>query len=122
MATIKVVLTELPNAGEGKAWVASWPNMQNTDVGEVIEAWEFFDRSLQVSGTFGAGGSCALKGSNDKTNFVALTDPQGVAIAVTTAGIKAVTEVARQVRPEITAGDGTTSLTVTMFLRRTKMP
>lgn len=122
MATIKVTLTELEKPGQGQAWIASWPLMLNGDVGETVDLANYADRSIQVEGTFGAGGSCAIEGTNDTANFRTLNDPQGTALAITAAGIKSVTEVSRQMRPHVTAGDGTTSLTVTAFLRRTKQP
>lgn len=79
----------------------------------------FSDRSIVVTGTFGAGGTVVWEGSNDGTNYVTLTDPQGNALSITSAGIKAVTEAVIFARPRVTAGDGTTSLTVSAFARRT---
>lgn len=120
MATKSVTITEIPNAGSSQAFVASWANMANGDDGEPVELPDYADRSVQVEGTFGTGGSCAVQGTNDSANYRALTDPQGVTIGVTAAGIKQVAEMTRKVRPKITAGDGSTSLTVTMFFRRTR--
>jgi len=76
------------------------------------------DRSVQVTGTFGAGGNLRIEGSNDGTNYSALTDPQGNALDFTATKIEGVLELTRYIRPRATAGDGTTSLTVTMILRR----
>lgn len=101
-------------------FIITWPTMANGDVGQAIPKnfSAFVDRTFQVEGTFGAGGSVAVQGSNDSTNFRALTDPQGVVIAVTAVGIKQVTEACANMRPAVTAGDGTTSVTVTAFIRR----
>lgn len=96
----------------------TWTGLLNTDTGSVVDRVEFADRSVQVIGTFGAGGSCRIEGSNDGTNWAALTDPQGNDLNITAAKIEAVTENALYVRPNITAGDGTTNLSVIIVGRR----
>lgn len=116
MATKPVTLTELPNAG-GNAWVARW-TLANGDVGEAIGMEGWSDRSVQVEGTFGSGGSCSLKGANDATLYQILRDPASSALTFTAAGLKQVLESTRVIRPECTAGDGTTSLTVSVLLTR----
>jgi hypothetical protein len=112
-----------PNSGGIDAIVVAWGPMANGDTGKPISRPDFSDRSVQVEGTFGAGGSVALEGSNDSTtgldgNFRPLSDLQGTAIAITTAGFKQVTEATAWIRPNVTAGDGTTALTVSALLRR----
>lgn len=98
--------------------VFTWAAMANGDTGGPIEAAEFADRTMQFTGTFGAGGSVSGQGSNDGTNYATLADPQGNALTATAAKIEQVLECVRYLRPNVTAGDGTTSLTVTMFARR----
>jgi hypothetical protein len=86
------------------------------DDGAPVELSDYADRSIQVQGTIGAAGSCRIEGSNDGTNYVVLTDPQGTALNVVAAGvIEQVQEMTRYIRPRITAGDGTTNLTVTFY-------
>ena len=80
----------------------------------------FADKSIQLTGTFGAAGAVLIEGSNDGTNYSLLTNAQGAALPTTSAGLAAITEAVIFVRPRITAGDGTTSLTVTMFFRQTQ--
>lgn len=87
--------------------------------GGVQDLAGFSDRSIIVTGTFGAGGTVLWEGSNDGVTYVTLTDPQGNTLSITTAGAKAVTEAVIFARPRITAGDGTTSLSVAAFCRRT---
>lgn len=117
MATIAPVATII--AQDGSAYNISWPLLTTTNTdGAPISAVEFADRAVQVSGTFGAGGSITLQGSNDGTNWYPLTRPAGTAITLTAAGIAAVTELTQWVRPLVTAGDGTTSLTATLVARR----
>lgn len=70
--------------------------------------------SFDVSGTFGAGGSVAVEGSNDPTNpasWGALHNDAGTAIAITVAGVHRPVEKVYAARLRVTAGDGTTSLT-----------
>lgn len=97
----------------------TWTGLLNGDTGEPVECSEFGDRSFQATGTFGAGGSIQPQGSNDSTNYVQLKDPTSTALAHTSAGLKQILEATRMVRPSVTAGDGTTSLTATLFARRT---
>jgi len=99
-----------------------WTGLLNGDVGDGVEYNQYGDRSVQVTGTFGAGGSVSLKGSNDGgTTWVVLTDPQGNALTFTAAGLEAVSEFTQLIRPEVTAGDGTTSLTVNVFVASSGM-
>lgn len=105
-------------AGYRNAELITWTPLANGDTGSPVIEAEFSDRTVQVTGTFGVGGSVTLEGSNDGVNFVALTDPQGNAITKTAAAIEAVQEGPKYMRPNVTAGDGTTALTVTIFARR----
>lgn len=119
MATRNYTPTEIREFGAG-AHVIVWTGLTfaTTDDGQPLQMPGSADRSIQVTGTFGASGNCRIEGSNDGTNYVALTDPQGNALNLTAAGIEAVQEITRFIRPRITAGDGTTNLTVTMLVRK----
>jgi hypothetical protein len=99
----------------------TWASLTNggPDSGQPVQRPAMVDRSVQVTGTFGAGGTVVFEGSNDGLNYYTLSNPQNVAISVTTAGITQVTEATAWMRPRITGGDGTTSLTVTVCARRT---
>ena len=99
--------------------VLTWENLANGDSGETVEMPGSADRSIQFTGTFGTGGSIRIEGSNDGTNFVVLTDPQGNDIIKTAAGLEAITEITRYIRPRVTAGDGTTNLTAVLFMKTT---
>ena len=76
------------------------------------------DRTIQVTGTFGAGGTVHVQGSNDGSNWFQLKDPSNTAIAFTAAGLRAILESPLYVRPYINAGDGTTSITAILAVRR----
>jgi len=97
----------------------TWTGLLNGDTGTPVEVPGHADKTAQIEGTFGAGGTCVIQGSNDGTNYQSLTDPQGNAISKTAAAIEMVEEHTRYIRPNITAGDGTTSLTVTLMAKRT---
>lgn len=119
MATSTASVTPISYANGEKAHVVTWSALANGDDGSAIELFGSSDRSIQVTGTFGAGGSVRLQGSNDGSNWAALTDPQGNDLNITSAKIEAITEITRYIRPLVTAGDGTTSLVVTVFARKT---
>lgn len=101
------------------AAVFAWTGLDLDDSGIAIQCVDYVDRTVAITGTFGAGGSVTLQGSNDNTNWFALTDPQGNAITKTAAALELVMEAPLYIRPLVTAGDGTTNLTVTLLCRRT---
>lgn len=76
------------------------------------------DRTVQVTGTFGSGGTVVIEGTLDGTNFATLKDAGGTALSITAAGVRSVLENVLAIRPRVTAGDGTTSLTVTLCVRK----
>lgn len=117
MAT-KTATVENGIPGDDAVVRITWANMANGDDGTPVQHIQWADRSLQVVGTFGAGGNLRWEGSNDGTNYATLTDPQGNALDITTAKIEQISEITAKARPRVTAGDGTTSLTVTLLLRR----
>lgn len=92
-----------------------WTPLTTTDTdGEPYSGQCDDIRCVQVTGTFGAGGSVSLQGSLEATpsNWAILTDPQGNALTFTATRIERVEENILHFRPFVTAGDGTTSLTV----------
>ena len=80
-------------------------------------AAQFNDKCVQVNGTFGASGSVSIQGSNDNVNWFALHDPAGAALTILAAGLKEILENPLYIRPNVTVGDGTTALTVTLVQR-----
>lgn len=107
-----------PN-GDKSVIKVSWALMALNDTGAPFNFTAWVDRSVQVTGTFGAAGNMRWQGSNDGgANYAVLSDPQGTALNLTAANFKQVTEIAEMQRPNITGGDGTTSLTVTLIARR----
>lgn len=117
MAVVTPTLTYYPR-GQSNTVVAVWANMANGDTGGPVELPEFPDKSFQTGGTFSVGGSVTIEGSNDGSTYIALTDPQGNAITKTAAALEVAEESTRYTRPNVTAGDGSTAITVTMVARR----
>lgn len=113
MATRNYAVTEVP----GEGFLVTWAGLLNGDDGQPYNGHGLGDRSVQFVGTFGAGGTIVFEGSNDAATYASLTDPQGNAISKTATGIEQVMEAARQVRPRVTAGDGTTTLNAYLFIR-----
>jgi hypothetical protein len=98
--------------------LVTWTGLLNGDDGAPVELPTHSDRSIQVVGTFGVGGTAVLEGSNNGTDWAPLSTPASVALSLTAPGLKAVLELPRYVRPRVTAGDGTTSLAATLLVRR----
>lgn len=87
--------------------------------GEYVSIPEYADKTVHVYGTFGSG-TLALQGTNEDgtpANPISLTDPQGNAIELTAAGIKAVTENPLKARPLLTGSTGA-SVTVLLVCRK----
>lgn len=101
-----------------RVFVYKWLDIPNGNQGDSLGFATYQDRSVQVVGTFGAGGSVSIKGSNDGgTTWAILTDPLGNALTFTAAGLKQIVELTDLIRPEVTAGDGTTAIDVWLLAR-----
>lgn len=114
MATISNTKTA---TGNTRSIVVNWSGMANGDDGEPILFSQYVDKSVQVVGTFGVGGSLRLEGTNNGTDWAVLTDPQGNDLNIMTAKIEQIMEACWKVRPRVTAGDGTTSLAVHLMIK-----
>ena len=75
--------------------------------------------TFQITGTFGVGGTCVIEGSNDGVTYFTLNDQANAALSITTAALKTVRDTPFWIRPRVTAGDGTTSLTVVASFQKT---
>ena len=114
--------TEVRTDTTKRATSKKWTGLANGDTGAPLAWPPGSDKTVQVRGTFGTGGHCKIEGSLDGTNYYVLTDPTGNALDFTSAGIKAITEHCPWIRPNITAGDGTTDLEVIIFASRMRSP
>lgn len=113
--------------GTGK-WVTkrvhkmTWANLANSDVGSSLVAPNLSDKSIQVLGTFGVGGTLVIEGSNDGgTTWHTLNDSKGEGndLSFTVADIRTILENPERIRPKVTTGDGTTSLTCIVVSKST---
>lgn len=99
--------------------VYTWTGLLNGDDGSPASYTGAGDRTIQVTGTFGVGGTIIFEGSLDGgATWFGLRDPSSTAISLTAAGGRAVLENVLLVRPRVTAGDGTTSLSAYLTVRR----
>lgn len=94
----------------------TWSGLLNGDDGTPYSKYQADKASVQVTGTFGAAGNVAIEGSLDGSIFAILNDPDGSPLNFTAAGINEIREEVSLLRPRVTAGDGTTSLVVTMIV------
>lgn len=124
MAVVAPTITEVESL-YGHVHSVVWAAMANGDTGTPYQMPGSGDRSAHAFGTFGVGGSMTMQGSNEllvpaaaATTWVSLHDPQGLAFTMTAAKIEEVAEVSNWIRPNVTAGDGTTAITVAMIVRR----
>jgi len=110
-----------PMDGNGVKLI-KWEGLANGDTGAPFPCPHLADETVQVVGTFGAGGNCRIEGSNmlSSQTYATLNDPQGNALDITSAKIEQILENAYWVRPSITAGDGTTDLDVYMLIHTTR--
>lgn len=110
-------------------WIAkgvlksTWTGLLNGDQGTPLDAPNLPDKTLQIKGTPGVGFSLTIEGSNDGgTTYDPLEDPQGGALTFTTTTdiMEAIQENPGQLRPNVTAGDGTTNVDVIVISQSTK--
>jgi hypothetical protein len=118
MTTVANSITEKPAAGQGQGFLVQWLALANGNDGTPFDMTGFEPLSVQIEGTFGAAGSVSLEGSNDASNYEILHDLSTNALTFTAAGLKAVGDNTNFVKPKVTAGDGTTSLNVSLWVRK----
>lgn len=92
--------------------------LANGDDSHPVEAVFSGDRSVQIVGAFGAGGTVIVEGSCNGTDWAQLRDPSGTLISFTAAGVRTIMEYTPYVRARVTAGDGTTAITAIFAVRK----
>lgn len=95
-----------------KYWLYTWTGLGNSDTGKPVARSKFSDKTASIDGTFSTGGEVTMEGSHDGSTWFTLTDTQGNVAVVTTAGSVLLAENPKFVRPNVTGGDGSTSLNV----------
>ena len=111
---------EFPIQGDNSFLKITWTGLANGDTGEPFTLAQYADRSVQIVGTFGVGGTLVFEGSIDGTTYNVLSDPQGNDLSFTAGKIEAISELVLKIRPRVSAGDGSTNLTVSMVVRKSK--
>jgi hypothetical protein len=106
--------TRLQDGGVFDVYITTWA-LGNADTGVAVAMASAADRSVQISGTFGAA-TIVVEGSNDGVTWFTLTDPQGNGISATTARFEQIEEVSRFIRCSSSGGTGT-AITVTLLTR-----
>ena len=96
----------------------TWAALDNNDSGDPIALAQFSDRSVQVGGVLGAGGTVVIEGSNDGVTYYTLNDAFGNALSLSSLGLKSIAEITAWIRPRATGGDGTTAIVITMLASR----
>ncbi len=118
MATRGFVPTEL----SGRVHRFTWTGLLNGDDGDLKSIPGAADMTVQVFGTFGAGGTIILEGSCEEdpaSNFFQMRDQGDNVISFEVADGESVGPIAAFIRPRVTAGDGTTDLTMILLARST---
>jgi len=108
MATITPTFAKIRGTAGGiDAVVTTWTGLVNSgDLGAGLQRTDISDRSISMTGTFGAG-TVVFEGSNDSVDGVGgtwftLSSPSGAALSFTAPGLLQVTEATAWVRPHCT--------------------
>jgi len=119
MATIQHTVARVNTWGDD-THIVTWAALTSADaVGSSVEMPGSSDRSVQITGTFDSA-TVVLQGSNDGTNWVTLTDPQGNAISKTAAALEMVQELTRYIRPSTSGGGASQNVNVIMLLKKVR--
>lgn len=100
------------------ACILGWSGLDSDDSGAPAQLADYPDKTVTITGTFGAGGTIKIQGSNNGTDWFTVTDAQGNAIEKTAASMELITENPLYIRPLVTGGDGTTALAVQILCLR----
>jgi hypothetical protein len=102
-------------------YVATWSGLlqSSSDVGSAVGVPLCDILTFQLSGTLGTGGVITLQGTNDGSNWGTLHTPSGADATLDAIGeFCTVVETPISVRPNVTAGNGSTNLTVIMVAQK----
>jgi hypothetical protein len=96
--------------GSGRV-IITWATMADGDTGVMVKSSHYPDKTVQA---IGDATTVALEGSNDGTNWFALTDPSGMEIGLvgSTFDLAMVRENPLYIRPSCTGGSDTDVIVV----------
>jgi hypothetical protein len=107
-----------PINGNNNFLLVAWEGLANGDEGEPFILSQYADRSVQVLGTFGTGGTVIFEGSNNGVTYSPLTDDQGTTLSFLTSKLSQIMQIVVNIKPRVTSGDGSTSINVYMLVRK----
>ncbi len=113
-ATVKV--------NDDKTVTIRWTGLLNTDYGSPVMVARYPDKTVQVHGTFGTTAVVAIEGSNldeptvnDVLDWGDCGDQTGTVLSIGELEPVVIAESPLWIRPIVSAGDGTTLLSVTII-------
>lgn len=117
MATRTHTATKLGERGD---LLVVWTGLLNTDDGSPFDLTDCQDVSVQLVGTLGAGGTCLIEGAlyTATPTYGTMQDLAGTALSLTALGFKRVGARTVLIRPRVSAGDGTTDLSLRMLVSK----
>ena len=117
MANISPVIDAIESLNERGCHIIIWETLTAANaVGDAVALGGSPDRSVQVVGTFD-GATVKVQGSNDGTNWVDLTDPQGNPISKTATFMESIMEISRHLRIFTSGGGASQDLDAYVFTR-----
>lgn len=114
MALVTPTLVTIP-----QGYIHTWAMLTADVEGVAIAIPGASDKCIQFFGTNWGAATIAVQGSNDGTNFVALTDPQGNALSKTADAIEQILENPRFLRVYLTVA-GTAAVISAILYSRSK--
>lgn len=110
-----------PVTGQGDYALITWVLTTADHTGDAVVGLEdYADMTVQVLGTFG-GATVTLEGSLDGgTTYAPLTDPQGNAIAKTSAALEGVSEAVPRFRARLSVVGVGATITCIVYARKSK--
>jgi len=105
--------------------IVTWSPVALGDVCYPFVVATYAEKSVQVTGTFGGGGSVNIEGSNDPGGsplYNLLEDPWDHDLVIAASVLERIVENPYMIRPRITAGDGTTSLSIRLTIHTVTKP
>jgi hypothetical protein len=126
MATRLHSLIQTEDEDYARVRIIEWTGLLNGDDGEWIRVPFWADKCVHAYGTYGAGGNVKMEGtalltSPSGNQVDSLADQGGAIINMTDVEggrIATILDNTVRIRPRVSAGDGTTSITVRLVVKR----
>jgi hypothetical protein len=99
-----------------------WKNLANGDTGNPLVIPGFTSQTIQFTGTFGSGGLIVMEGTLDSVSasptYTPVERSGGGDLNASNEEFDSVRSNVYKLRPRVTSGDGTTSITVRLFMQK----